>query len=187
MSVRTKQCWECKQTVYTIEGKFAGMLKNGRFEAFTNKDGTPKMQEYNDMGGEQAHYITCPVKLARKQAQSGGQQRVQAPPSQQGQQQFQNKETSQTYVPEGYIQQNQNLPLGQQGFGGFNEPRPTVIPTPQPPAEPSVISQIQTTLESIVLTLKDIKEGQEAMWERIDFLYQEQRSAALAKEQQIGE
>src|SRR5215212_9467152 len=131
MSVKQKECWKCKERVYTIEGKFAGKMVSGQFQAFTNRDGTPKLQEYNDMSGEIAHYITCSV---RKQAQQFGGQG-----GQQQQQQFQNKEQSNTYIPPGYIQTPQQIPI------------------PQSTPEPAILTQILTTLEAMQTMLGIMK------------------------------
>jgi hypothetical protein len=118
-----------------------------------NKWGKP--QQLNLDGSE--HWRTC---IARAQKQQGqGQQQQQ----QQQQQQFRNRETSTTYQPQGYVQ----------------EPKVQQIPTPQePPAVPLVkLEDVMTALNAIQLQLTELKEGQEALWERVDFLYQAEREA----------
>lgn len=171
MSVRQKQCWECKNPVYTIDGRYAG--KNGPtgFVPFTNRDGTPKLQEYNDIAGETAHYMTCPVKQARRAAQQGsivvGGGGGGAQQQQQPQQQY--RETSNAYVPEGYVVQP-----------------PQQIPTPPPPAaEPPILSQLQTTVEAIQTALSIIKTDQEKMNEKIDFLYRMEKLREQADENNV--
>jgi hypothetical protein len=75
------------------------------------------------------------------------------------------KETSTTYQPQGYVQTN---PHSVQQ-----------IPTPQlPPPEPLVkLEDVMTALNAIQLLITDIKENQEALWERVDFIYQAEREA----------
>lgn len=90
MSYKTKQCFKCKKTVYTFDNKL-------------NKFGKP--QEYDDFGGNEEHWRSCPVRKAEYQAR---QQNTQ----QQGSQQFQDRETSSTYVPQGYVQ-SQSQPTQQ--------------------------------------------------------------------------
>jgi hypothetical protein len=170
MSVKQKQCWECKQPVYTIEGKFAGSAKSGQFIPFTNKDGTPKLQEYNDMDGKEAHFNTCPVKQARRLAQRGENiaEKVMQPTRAQqlvresAQLAANNlQERADTYVPAGYVQDGSNKKIS---------PQTTEIVTPMPPAEPAVLTQIQTTLEAIQTMLSIMKRDQELMNERIDVI-----------------
>jgi hypothetical protein len=85
---------------------------------------------------------------------------------QQGQQ-FGNRETSNTYVPQGgYITEDRNK----------IQQLPAQIPIPQPAPEPAILTQMQTTLEAIQVALKDLKKGQELMSEKIDTLYHQAMS-----------
>jgi hypothetical protein len=73
---------------------------------------------------------------------------------------FSGRETSTTYQPQGYVQP------------------PKEIPTPQEPPVPLVkLEDVMTALNAIQLQLTELKEGQEALWERVDFLYQAEREA----------
>jgi hypothetical protein len=75
-----------------------------------------------------------------------------------------NKETSTTYQPQGYVQQQQ--------------PQVQQIPTPQEPPESLVkLEDVMTALNAIQMQLTKLQENQEALWERIDYIYQAEREA----------
>lgn len=63
--VTMKQCGDCKQPVFEIQGKFA-----------TKKDGTVLawLQKYDDVQGNAEHWRNCPVKKAKYIAQQAAQQ-----------------------------------------------------------------------------------------------------------------
>jgi hypothetical protein len=78
--------------------------------------------------------------------------------SAQGGNQFQGREQSNTYVPQGYVQ------------------APQQISVPQPAPEPAVLTQIQTTVEALLILIRDIKKTQDEIGERVDYLYKLEKS-----------
>lgn len=80
-NVKQKQCFKCGQTVYET-----GAMANKR-------DGTQFLQKFNEPYGKTPHYKTC----------SGRPQNTESTANTQ----FQGREASNTFVPEGYVQQQQ--------------------------------------------------------------------------------
>jgi len=70
MSVKTKTCFRCKQTVYEIDGMVA-----------TTRDGSTFPQKFNDTQGQSPHYKTCSARQQNQQQQQ--QQQSASKPAQQ--------------------------------------------------------------------------------------------------------